>query len=276
MIVCKKCFLPFLFCLSYFSCIAQRDTSNVLFIGNSLTYYNDMPATLQRMFDTDKDKKYIVYSATLPGITLDKQLESLLTNTEEKVPTRRQFILSKDTFLKRKFDFVILQEATVRMLIPEIRKKSFSCIAQLDSLIKESGGKTILYENYPTYEYPYTHCYSNPNRFGSDDFFFCGEELLNSKQELAILVKAFTEIGNRIGAKITPIGQAFEQLKTLNPQYNLLSDGGHPSQTGSFLMASLFYKTITSKCFKNTDEFTELAEFQKLDIIEVCEQLMKD
>jgi hypothetical protein len=229
------------------------------------------------MFDTGKDKKYIVYSATLPGINLYKQLELLLTNAEEKVSTGRQFILSKDTFRKNKFDYVILQEATVRMLIPEIRKQSFSCIEQLDSLIKENRGKTILYENYPTYKYPYSYCLPDPIKFKYDsNAFYCGEELLNSRQELTILVKAYTEIGNRIRAKITPIGQAFEELKTLNPQYDLLSDGGHPSKVGSYLIASLFYRTITGKCFKNTDEFTDIPEFQKLDMIEVCQQLIKN
>ncbi|AYQ34630.1 hypothetical protein DTQ70_21770 [Runella sp. SP2] len=273
MMVCRKRFFVLLF-LSFSPCIAQKDTSHVLFIGNSLTYSNDMPAILQQMFETGKDKNYILYSATLPGITLEQHLELLLSNTDEKVSTGRQLVLGKDTFQKRKFDYVILQEATVRMLIPEIRKQSFRCIEQLDSLIKENGGKTVLYQNYPIYNYPHSYCLPDPVKFKYDsDAFYCSEELLNSKQEVEILVKACTEIGNRIGAKITPIGQAFEQLKRLNPRYDLLSDDGHPSKVGSYLIASFFYWIITERCFKKTGEFTEVPEFQKLDIIEVCESL---
>jgi hypothetical protein len=273
----KKSVLVPLFLVLSFCCSAQNDSCSVLFIGNSLTYYNDMPAMLQRMLDTDKGKKYIVYSATMPAITLREHLALLQSNSIREILNKKDFVLSTDTFHKRKFDYVILQEATSRMLIPEIRKYSFDCMEQLDSLIKNNKGQTILYQNYPANRYPNTPCLPDPIKFKSDsDAFYCGDELLNSTQELAILVKAYAEIGSKIGAKITPIGQAFEMLKTLNPHYNLQADDTHPSQVGSYLMASLFYKTISGKCFKNTDDFTEIPAYQKLDIIEVCEQLMKN
>ena len=90
------------------SCISQTQ-KEVLFIGNSLTYYHDMPSMLQEMFN-ERHIKINVDKTPLPGGSLADHLAN--EETLEKIKSKH-------------WDFLILQEGTVRVLIPEVRKYKF-------------------------------------------------------------------------------------------------------------------------------------------------------
>ena len=133
--------------MTLLSCQDKR-IKNVLFVGNSLTYYNEMPKTLQSIID-DQDVRMNVQQITFPGYFLSQHLKDSLTISR---------INSQD------WDYVVLQEATVRVLIPEIREYNFyPAVHKLDSIIKIKNGTTVLYQSYAISIYPKQYCMQRLN-----------------------------------------------------------------------------------------------------------------
>ena len=56
-----------------FKAQTKKGEINVLFIGNSLTYYNDMPQILQKIFKT-QNLNFKISQSTYPGISLTQHL----------------------------------------------------------------------------------------------------------------------------------------------------------------------------------------------------------
>lgn len=133
-------------CLSILVLGACSDArpKEVLFIGNSLTYYHDMPLMLQGMLN-ENESKINIHQSTFPGVSLSDHL--IKPETLAKLNSQN-------------WDYVVLQEATVRVLIDEVREYNFEpSILRLDSLIKLKKGQTILYQSYPVSIYPKKYCY---------------------------------------------------------------------------------------------------------------------
>lgn len=63
-------------CMS--STIAHGQKS-ILFVGNSLTYYNDMPQILQKMFEEQKHKIKVEQS-TYTGINLSEHVREVMAS----------------------------------------------------------------------------------------------------------------------------------------------------------------------------------------------------
>ena len=231
-----------------------QDTTRILFIGNSLTYYNRMPGMVQKMFE-ESGKAVRVYQRTDPGMNLKSQINDILNyrgNHQQKFEPAKDkliqeklidvwgsvtpFVLTEKTFETVHFDYVILQEATVRMLIPHLREDFFEIIHAFRKAADMSGGKLLFYQPYPTYEYPKTYCFPNPA--SKDPGYSCSDELINSEQELGIYARLCTEIMEEDSVQIVPIGRAFEETRKANPGNQLLADDNqHPSKLGSYPIA---------------------------------------
>jgi len=229
-------FISYLLLLLLTSCSAQTP-KEVLFIGNSLTYYHDMPVMLQKMLN-EIDVKITVQQSTFPGVSLSDHL-------------RQNVTLER---LNQKWDFVILQEATVRMLIPEVRENSELSILKFDSLIKQNKGQTILYQSYPISIYPKKYCYPSIliNKVVPEES-YCSIELNNSTEEFDIIQSSFVSISNKIKGKIAPVGACFELCKKKYPELTLFESltDTHPSTLGSYLIACVFFKHLTGKSVKS-------------------------
>lgn len=109
---------------------SDRPGLRVLFVGNSLTYYNDMPALLGSLARHDKlDWDIFAVSYTRAGFSLrqasrQQALERLL----EEV----------------RWDYVVLQEKSDLIALYG-REASWPYAAILDSRIKRRGARTLLY-----------------------------------------------------------------------------------------------------------------------------------
>jgi len=116
---------------------SKRPGLRVLFVGNSLTYYNDMPDMVSRLADADPDgKPLFAVSFTRPGWTLhqaahDAKLERLLGDI--------------------RWDFVVLQEQSgLASASPtEIESKSVPAATRLCHLSTRAGARTIVYMTWP-------------------------------------------------------------------------------------------------------------------------------
>jgi hypothetical protein len=96
---------------------------NVLFIGNSLTYYAGMPEYLKAMLEATNQPIDIVVSA-YPGMSLESHLQNIIeSRTQDGINTRPkrpgEQTPTETLLLSKQWDIIILQEAPVRILIPE-------------------------------------------------------------------------------------------------------------------------------------------------------------
>ncbi len=256
---------------------SAQEQRKILFIGNSLTYYNGMPQTLQKMFD-ELGQKITVDQLTPSGWDLVHHAV-FQSDTFGNITRLPKKVLSKTVkkILSKKWDVVVLQEATLNMLIPEIRVTSSQpAILYLDSIIKYNASRTVLYQGYAgNTNYPLKYCH--PAMAGSDfeenglheqiwnsindtaaynkliKLFFCSDSFQNSSQEFLSIKCVYDRAANFINAETVPVGFAFELCKIKYPEiplYQNINDN-HPSKQGSYLIACLFYRYIAHKSIMN-------------------------
>jgi hypothetical protein len=68
-------------CLPTSPTTAQGPGAGILFIGNSLTYWNELPLIVQAMFDTAQGPRYEVFSVTSPDVSLEDHWRSTNART---------------------------------------------------------------------------------------------------------------------------------------------------------------------------------------------------
>jgi hypothetical protein len=252
-------------------CFAQEEKPKILFIGNSF-FKDTMTTMLKTMLNhSKKSLKSTIYSATM-GSELKQHLKFLKYNTKQSDTDPNSLILGVNTLKDIKFDFVVLQEGTVSTLIPELRYELYKNIKELDSLIRDSGGKTILYQNYPIYKYPEMYCWPNPKKHKSvEKDVICSREFFNSREEQQVITNSFNKVGNELHLKITRIGQAFEYCRKVYPKHKILNNGNQePSKLGSYLIAVLLYKAITNTEMTSYGLFAGITLEQEKHISNVC------
>lgn len=253
--------LKLLFFFTIFSLYSQLvfsqsniESKKILLIGNSLTYYNDMGKMLSEMF-YKSNLESSVYEISKPGVWLQNHYLNLSGNGD--IAICKDFKNNnKDNNLwvkldkKEHWDWVVLQDAPVRILIPEIREAFFERYSKrIDSLVKNSGGRSILFLPYTVHQkYPVRHCQpaSYSEKVVCIDNICCSDTLNSSDDELKIYIDTVEKLRKENGFVIAPVGIAFNKVAKLNLDINLFADNeGHPSVFGSFLIACIYFQTIT-------------------------------
>lgn len=207
---------------------------NILFIGNSYTYYNDMPSEIFLNMTESIGISLKVTSITKGG-------ESLLGHATEG---GEKYDEIESAFATKKFDFVILQDQSDT---PAVNREKY--LAGLDHFVnkaKENGAKAYIYGTWPKKE-----GHKNLEKYGITKAEMA--ELLNSS--FAYAAKKYDISAAYVG----PVFTAIEEANDLPDPYN--ADLSHPSYTGSFAAALCLLKTIfgteptaVSFCGKLTDE----------------------
>jgi len=235
--------------------ILSGQSKNVLFVGNSLTYSNEMLNTLQIMFDETK-VSILVYRSCHPGMPLSDHLG---------IKSRKPFNSQTTEMLRSKEWYrVILQEATIRILIPEARDRLYvKAVIALDSIVKTRQGQTMLYQNYALGSYPIKYCYPGhiiDPKFSGETF--CSDEFLSSYQEMLAINNGIDYLATKLNVEIAPVGDAFELFNKRYPQLNCIEGNGdtHPSEIGAYLIACVFYGRLS---MKPSSEVRYYAKLQK-------------
>jgi len=238
-----NCFFLKLICFILFSFVsfqlkAQEKTqnaTNILFIGNSFTFMHDMPATLEKIATLDHQKVNVFMSAK-PSHTF-------------KMHAKRDD-LYKDISTK-KWDYVVLQGFSSELthgkkyidtaIVPYVNKI-------IDTLKKNNPCVNILLYMTWGYQEGHTTKYKNTMSFKEmSDSIENGYIYLSQKNHTITIV---------------PVGRIWQQVREKYPSYELYStDGIHPSELGSYLIATSFFSSIFFKENK-TDYFANLDSLQ--------------
>lgn len=244
------------------SCKSRQNQSseqlNVLFIGNSLTYFYDMPQTLQKMID-ETNLNIKIDQMTNPGQSLSGHLSDIVTSrTENGISVRKKEdgeITETEIKLKeKKWDIIILQTGTVSVLIPENREiKVNKAVSDIKDLADNPNCEFILFNTWPSKkEYPKQYCY--PARMidkSIEKDKCCSPMIENLEQEIKLINESYDLVAEKNGIKKSDNGNKYYKILTEYPEIELYDDNSHPNENGSFLNACVFYQMLTNK--KATD-----------------------
>lgn len=224
---------------------------NVLFIGNSLTYYSGMPEYLKAMLRSTNQPIEVDVSA-YPGMSLESHLDQIVeSRTEDSINTRKkkngEQTETEKIILSKKWDIVILQEQPVRVLISEFRKRSTEMsIERLKKLIGNPTCRLILFKTWASTEaFPIQFCYPafmlaqpvSKEKYCSKKFNSVGEIFSSLSVDYDSVASA-TTIGK------VSIGDVYDEARRRYPTIELYDKDGHPTKFGAYLNAYIFYKLL--------------------------------
>jgi hypothetical protein len=188
----------------------------VLFVGNSFTFYNEMPHMLHELAAEDPGAPPVFAVArvrgswSLEGATDDKGFVSLVDEID--------------------WDAVVLQE------------RSWYLAESQDSWMDET--------------YPYADDLRRKIEAGGDPGFLFetwayrdGVEKRDSYEWMqGRLGDGYDRLGARLGMDVVPVGNAWYAVRKLRPELDLYDgDGRHPNRAGSYLTACVFYAQLTGR-----------------------------
>ncbi|MBQ3083892.1 MAG: hypothetical protein IJC46_00370 [Clostridia bacterium] len=186
----------------------------ILFVGNSYTYYNDLPAILERLI-RDQGQEAQVFSVTKGGWKLHRYLDLQDENAAK----------FEQAMENAPFDVVFLQEQSLNPLL------DYEQFADGVKRVAERVGakRTVLYQTW-----------------GRKEGHAALEEHGWTRKEMTEgLAEAYQKAAAAIGAEVSPVGTRFWEVGQMMPEQELYDpDRTHPSYAGSCLAAMTHYKAL--------------------------------
>ena len=205
------------------------DEKRILFIGNSYTFYNDMPEMVIQIAKSDPDNhtRFVVQSVAWGGANLQA-----LWNDG------RALKLLKTS----RWDYVVLQEQSFWAMFPQSVDNTSRFAHRFDQAIKAASGQTLLFTTWA--RQPGSNWYQErETSFLRNPIYMQKQFNLQSKR-----------LSDRLGADPIPVGDYWAAALKLQPQLPLYSeDGSHPSPTGSYLAALVFYQHFSGHQLNRAD-----------------------
>ena len=180
----------------------------ILMLGNSFTYFNDMPMILTALTG------WTVVSHTRGGAYLSEHLD----------PQTEMGQITLPALANEKWDFVVLQEQS---RAPYERREDFlQSVRAPCPLIRAAGATPVLYA---TWAY----------RDGTERLASTG---LSYRAQLIALTEGYHMAAKENDIPVAEVGQAFDAVSGLLSLYT--EDDYHPSQVGSLLAAQVIAEKI--------------------------------
>jgi hypothetical protein len=195
-----------------FSPCKDGPTVRVLFIGNSYTYVNDLPATFRKLACSGGHKVETGMAAS-GGWTLSDHVSS---------PDTQKAITGQA------WDYVILQEQSETPTVPYWRETGmYPAVRSLVNTIADAGAEPILLLTWG-------------HRDGLP------EQGLNTYAEMqSALETGYDGIAGQLHIRVAPVGRVWRQAVDQELPLDLWqSDGSHPQKDGAYLAASVLYAEL--------------------------------
>jgi hypothetical protein len=210
-VLTRRLFVAVLLCAAGVPLGAQDRPLSVLFIGNSYTYYNDLPTMLANL------------AASLPGRRIAPEIIATGGMT-----LQWHFAAGKATaeIANGRWDYVVLQEQSAlgggsedgrsRLAPPTIFHES---VRKFVPRIRAAGAMPLLLMTWARRGRP---------------------------EEQLVLTNAYRTIADELNVKVAPVGLAWEAARRQWPDEALhVADGSHPNPAGSYLTACVLYISLT-------------------------------
>lgn len=199
------------------ACIAQT-TRRVLFLGNSYTYFNNMPQTVANMATSIGD--VLTFDMHAPGgFTIDNHSTS--TTTRNKIT-------------QGNWDYVVIQEQSQLPSFPGYFANGLHGIAE-NIRNNSPCGRIMFYMTWGRKNGDAANCVNWPpvcTYLGMD----------------SLIRLSYTDMAQTHYGELSPVGAAWRYVRQHHPGINLYEpDESHPSAAGSYLVACCFYTSIFKK-----------------------------
>lgn len=189
----------------------------ILFIGNSKTYRQNMPLIFQRIVEKSGREIYID-KATKPGASLLELYNEI--ETLEKINSK-------------KWDYVVIQERTVKALQEDISEFKEGAIKLTNAILKNNSETKIIYNA-------------------------CGVHSDFVIEEYEKTNKHYEQIAELTNGKVCYQGNIFINFHTHFPEIELYEDKQHPTLVGAYLSACCLYNTIFNEKSSEVEYFDVL------------------
>jgi PKD repeat protein len=223
----------FLLLICFASLLQAQDTTRVLFIGNSITYFNNMPQTFEAIANSKGDTTAITMYA--PGGT-----GFVNHATDPNVFAH---------FRQGNWDYIVLQPGSNESpgySYPIDQTLQRARVLQ-DSIYKYNPCVEVLF-----YEISY-------GVWGNS-----ASDLVTYNNTMGLIRTNLTHLADSTQTFFAPVGEAFQAAWNQN-QNNLLWGGFgdiHPNVKGSYIAACVFYTTIFQKPSRGTTVLNSLSALE--------------
>ena len=240
----------------------------VLFLGNSLMFFNDMPTLFEELAQS-AGKDVYVDSVTRGSATISDFAHSSTDVGAQAYPKLRN----------EKWDYVIIEPS--RRITPYERTTydaELSAALKMKELAAAAGAKILLYCVWGNNDGTLTeYNATNPTAMvkGAVHYDY------TRKMHVEFLKSVSTRFSSALGGVgVIDAGYAFENSMALYPNINLYDpDKRHPSLEGSYLAAACVYATIYNESPENigyTGGTTLYFEMQRTAKLTVLDKLVPD
>lgn len=179
----------------------DKQAVKILFIGNSFTFFNVLPAVLAEFIDKELHRPTKIYQQTLGGATLE---------THWKQGLAQRMIAESGPW-----DYVVLQAQSEEALGEKNQKNFYEYAKRFDSIIKANHATTILFETWA----------DKGNKKAQHKITLSHSAL--GKQIGATVIP--------VGQSFFHVAANDKHAKLYD------TDNHHPSQSGTYLTACMFY-----------------------------------
>jgi len=209
----------------------------VLFIGNSYTAVNDLPAIVESLAEAAGGRRIETGRHLVGGATLERHVKK----------TR-----AVDKIREKKWDVVVLQEQSLRPIIQRERMWQFARL--LHAEIAKQDAETVFYLTWARQHITAMQAGSSEAEYQESMFTLSrsGEsieyETWCKQNEPGLregLNGAYLGIAEELKATVAPVGVAWQRALKANTNRVLHHpDKSHPNRAGSYLAACVFYATL--------------------------------
>ncbi len=130
--IIRHCLLACVALAVFASAQEPRDELRVLFIGNSLTYANDLPVIVEALAEASHQKRFVYRTIALPNFGLEDHWQQGE---------------SRNAIAKGKWDVVVLQQGPSGL--EESRRNLLDYVRRFDKEIRAAGAKPAMYMVWP-------------------------------------------------------------------------------------------------------------------------------
>ncbi|MEH6524929.1 MAG: DUF4886 domain-containing protein [Sneathiella sp.] len=204
-----------------------EEETRVLFIGNSLTYANDLPKMISEIADAG-GRKMNYQSVTPGGHRLIQHAKSNHVMEE---------------MADRPWDFIVLQEQSQYPGFGEkqLKKYVFPPAAKLVEMARRSNPTAIV-----------VFYMTMARKKGDPGNAHISSELKSYGGMQKRVNKTYLRLAKSNKADVAPVGEVWETFRLKYPRIELYSDDIHPNRIGSYLAACVFFSTFFELPCTNT------------------------
>jgi hypothetical protein len=190
----------------------------VLFIGNSLVYYNGALQTHTHR---------IAAAATPPLIVRDGYKSVHITSAWLHHYPIDFLVKPENVGFKEPFEIVVLAGSIQEAMTEADRARYRQTVIRFDAAIRKAGAHTALL---------WLPAVVKPNALAESDMYKLSEQMMLA-------------VGNETGALVIPVAMAYQEAYLQRPGIRLQMgyDGSHPTLAGQYLAAAVVYGSLYGK-----------------------------